>query len=89
VVAAADRVEIDKAITAVKAGDYAAAVASLKKAAENVQLTPDQQKAIKDLLVQVQAKLGPASGAVTEAIKKAGDEAGKAIGEAAAKALGK
>ena len=82
-VAAADRSEIDKAISAVKAGEYASALASLKVAAQGVKFTPEQQKAIKDLLAQVQAKLGTAANQATETAKKAGEDASKAVGDAA------
>ena len=85
--AEADTGDVKKAIAAVKAGDYAGAVASLKAAASNLKFTPEQQKAVKDLLAQVQAKLGAAAGQAVDAVKKAGEDAGKAAGDAV-KAVG-
>jgi len=82
-----DAGDVKKAIAAVKAGDYAGAVASLKAAASNLKFTLEQQKAVKDLLAQVQAKLGAAAGQAVDAVKKAGEDAGKAAGDAV-KAVG-
>jgi hypothetical protein len=81
----ADKSEVDKAISAIKSGDYSAALASLKQAAANVKLTPEQQSAIKDLMAQVQAKLGSVANDVTkqvgDAAKQAGDAANKTVND--------
>ena len=79
---AVDKAEVEKAITAIKSGDYAAAVTSLKQAAASVNLTPEQQQSLKDLLAQAQAKLGAAAGeAVDKAKDAAADAATKATGD--------
>jgi hypothetical protein len=86
---AVDKDEIETAIAAVKAGDYASAVDSLKQAASSVNLTPEQKQSLQDLLAQAQAKLG---GAATEAVDKAKTAAGDAAAKARAdaeKAVGK
>lgn len=86
---AVDKDEIETAIAAVKAGDYASAVDSLKQAASSVNLTPEQKQSLQDLLAQAQAKLG---GAATEAVDKAKTAAGDAAAKAKAdaeKAVGK
>jgi len=80
------KADVDKVVTAVKAGDYAGAVASLQKVASNAKLTPEQQTAVKDLLAQVEAKakeaLGKAGEQAADAAKKAQDAAGKALQDA-------
>jgi len=86
---AVDKEEVETAIAAIKAGDYASAVTSLKQAASSVKLTPEQTQALKDLLAQAQAKLGAAAG---EAVDKAKDAAGDAAAKVKAdaeKAVGK
>jgi hypothetical protein len=86
---AVDKDEIETAIAAVKAGDYASAVDSLKQAASSVNLTPEQKQSLQDLLAQAQAKLGAAA---TEAVDKAKTAAGDAAAKAKAdaeKAVGK
>ena len=82
-----DTGDVKKAIAAVKAGDYPAAMASLKAAASNLKFTPEQQKAVKDLLAQVQAKLGAVADQAVDAAKKAGEDASKAASDAV-KAVG-
>ncbi len=64
----------DKAVSAIKAGDYAGALTELKTLAGNAKLTPEQQQALKDVMAQVQK-------AVTEMATKAQGEAGKAVGD--------
>ena len=78
-VSQADKAELQNALTAIKSGDYAGALASLKKAAATAKLTPEQQQSLKDLVVQVQSKL-------TDGAKKAVDDASKAVKEGAEKA---
>lgn len=86
---AADKAEVETAIAAIKAGDYDSAVTSLKQAAASVNLTPEQQQSLKDLLAQAQAKLGAAAGAAVDKAKDAvGGAATKAAGDAQ-KAIGK
>ena len=62
----------DKAVSAVKAGDYTTALSELKTLASNAKLTPEQQQAIKDVMAQVQK-------AVADMATQAQGEAGKAV----------
>jgi cytochrome c-type biogenesis protein CcmH/NrfG len=87
--AAVDKTEVEKAITAVKAGEYSGALASLQKVAASVNLTPEQKSAIADLINEVKAKVGAAAKqAVDDASKTAQEGAGKAAGDLQ-KAVGK
>ncbi len=61
----------DKAVSAIKAGDYSSALSELKTLASNAKLTPEQQQAIKDVMGQVQQ-------AITDMATKAQGAAGKA-----------
>jgi hypothetical protein len=83
-----DKAEVEQALTAVKAGDYAGALTSLKAAAASVKLTPEQQQSLKDLVAQVQTKLGAAATEAMDKAKAAASEAAKQAGEAANKAAG-
>ncbi|MCI0746441.1 MAG: hypothetical protein L0Y58_13645 [Verrucomicrobia subdivision 3 bacterium] len=73
--------EVDNAVAAVKAQDWAGATASLQKLAANVKLTEEQKKAVSDTLEQV-GKM------IKESADKAVGEASKALGDAQ-KSLGK
>jgi hypothetical protein len=64
----------DRAVAAIKAGDYSGAMAELQKLAAQAKLTPEQQQAVKDVLAQVQKQL-------SDAATKVGKEAEKAAGE--------
>jgi uncharacterized lipoprotein NlpE involved in copper resistance len=64
----------DKAVSAIKARDYSGALAELQKLGSQAKLTPDQQQAVKDAVVQVQKMLA-------EAANKVAGEAGKAAGD--------
>ncbi len=68
----ATRTTADKAVSAIKAGDYTSALTELKTLASNAKLTPEQQQAIKDVMAQVQK-------ALTDMATKAQGEAGKAV----------
>jgi hypothetical protein len=78
---AVDKAEVQTAISAVKAGDYSSALASLQKAVANVKLTPEQKSALEDLINQVTAKVG-------NAVKKAGEDTSKAAQDAGNKTAG-
>jgi len=84
--AAADKAEVDNAITALKAGEFSSALASLQKAAANVNLTPEQKSAISDLINEVKAKVGAAAKQVVDDASKAAEGASKAVQEGAGKA---
>ena len=68
----ADKSQAAKVVDAVKAGDYNAALASLKNLAQQAKLTPEQKAAIQDVTDQVQKQLGAA-------IKKAAEGGQKAL----------
>ena len=76
---AADKTEVQNAITAIKGGKYSDALASLQKAAASVKLTPEQKSALEALINEVKAKIG-------DAAKKTVDETTKAAKEGADKA---
>lgn len=71
----------NKAVEAIKKGDYSAALAELQGLLANAKLTDEQKKAIQDVVAQLQK-------AITEMGQKAATEAGKALGEMQ-KSLGK
>lgn len=73
-----DKAEVEKAITAIKAGDFAAALASLQKAVASANVTAEQKSSLQDLINEVQAK-------VSDAAKKAVSDATKAAKEGADK----
>ena len=78
--------ELDQVITALKTGDFATATAPLQKLAANAKLTPEQQAAAKDLLMQVQEKgkevAAKATAEAGDALKKAQEGAGDAVNKA-------
>ena len=78
--------ELDQVITALKTGDFATATAPLQKLAANAKLTPEQQAAAKDLLMQVQEKVKEVAAKATaeagDALKKAQEGAGDAVNKA-------
>jgi hypothetical protein len=72
---------VDKAVTEIKAGNYAGALAELQSVASKAKLTPEQQTAIKDLIAQVQQQLSATA-------NKAAGDAQKSLGDMQ-KSLGK
>ncbi len=68
---AATQSTADKAVAAIKAGDYSGALNELKTLASNAKLTPEQQQAVKDVMAQVQK-------AITDFAGKAKDQANQA-----------
>jgi cytochrome c-type biogenesis protein CcmH/NrfG len=62
------------AVTAIKAGNYAEALAKLQTLAGQVKPTPEQQQAIQDVIAQVQKQL-------TAQAEKMQKDAGKAVGD--------
>jgi hypothetical protein len=69
----------DKAVAAIKAQDYAGALAELKTLASNAKLTPEQQQAIKDVMASVQNALTAAAGKITQDAGKAASDLQKSI----------
>ena len=65
----------DKAVAAIKAGDYPAALTELQSLSRNAKLTPEQQQAVKDVMAQVQKAISDAAG-------KAAGEASKSLNDA-------
>lgn len=70
---------VDKAVSAIKAGDYAGAMASLQSLAAQAKLTPEQQKAVNDVIAQVKEQLAKMANQAAEQGKKALDDLQKAI----------
>ncbi len=68
----ATKTTADKAVSAIKAGDYTSALSELKTLASNAKLTPEQQQAIKDVMAQVQK-------AITDMAGKAQGDASKTV----------
>ncbi len=62
----------EKAVSAIKAGNYTLALSELKTLAGKAKLTPEQQQAIKDVMAQAQQ-------AIADLATKAQKEAGKAV----------
>jgi hypothetical protein len=71
----------DKAVEAIKKADYTAATAELQKLLGDAKLTPEQKKAVTDVMEQVKK-------AIVGMGNKAAGEANKAIGDVQ-KSLGK
>ena len=70
----ASKATADKAVSAIKSGDYSSGMVELQKLAAQAKLTPEQQKAVKDVLGQVQKQL-------SDAAAKAGKDAEKAASD--------
>ena len=66
--------DVDKAVTAIKAGNYSEALTDLQSLAKKAKLTPEQQQAIKDTIAAIQKQMAEAaSKAASDAQKAAGD----------------
>lgn len=70
-----------KAVEAVKAGNYAGAAAQLQTLAANAKLTPEQQAAIKDLIADVQKHIQAKAAEAAENAKKAMGDLQKSFGK--------
>jgi len=75
----ADKSQAAKVVDAVKAGDYDAALASLKGLAQQAKLTPEQKAAIEDVTSQVQKQLSAAISKAAEGGQKALEDAKKSL----------
>ena len=75
----ADKGQATKVVDAVKAGDYNAALASLKSLAQQAKLTPEQKTAIEDVTAQVQKALSQAISKAAEGGQKALEDAKKSL----------
>lgn len=63
-----------KAVSAVKAGDYSTALSELKTLASNTKLTPEQQQAVKDVMAQVQQALTKTASDIQSGASKAASD---------------
>ena len=62
---------VEKAISAIKEQNYAGALAPLQEAASKAKLTPEQEKAVNDVIAQVKEALSKAAGKAAEGAEKA------------------
>ena len=62
--------ESDKAIAAIKAGNYSEALADLQRLAGKAKLTAEQQAAIKDVIAQVQKAMAGSANKAGQDLKK-------------------
>lgn len=70
-----------KAVDAVKAGNYAGAAAQLQALAGNAKLTPAQQQAIQELIADVQKQIQAKAAEAMEGAKKAVGDLQKSFGK--------
>lgn len=78
---ASAKTSADKAVAAIKAGDYSGAMAELKTLASQAKLTPEQQQAVKDVVAQVQQQITALAGKVSEGAQKAASDMQKSLGK--------
>ena len=71
----------DKAVSALKAGDYAGAMAELQRLAAQAKLTPEQQQAITDALEQVREQIAAAADKAAQDAKKGMEDLQKSLGK--------
>jgi uncharacterized lipoprotein len=69
----------DKIVSELKNSDYSTALADLKALKDKPNLTPDQQKAIADVLAQVQQALAEAGGKTAADAGKAAQDLPKSL----------
>jgi uncharacterized lipoprotein YmbA len=75
----ADKSQAAKVVEAVKAGDYNAALVSLKGLAQQAKLSPEQKAAIEDVSTQIQKQLSAAFSKAVEGGEKALEDAKKSL----------
>ncbi len=71
--------DADKAVAAVKAGNYSEALADLQALASKAKLTPEQQEAVKDVIAQVQKAMADAASKAAADAKKTGEDLKKSL----------
>jgi len=69
----------DKAVAAIKAGNYSSALVELKTLASNAKLTPDQKQAIQDVTSQVEKAVAKVASNVKAEANKAAEDLKKAL----------
>jgi FtsZ-interacting cell division protein ZipA len=69
----------DKAVSAIKAGDYSSAMAELGKLGQQAKLTPEQQSAVKDTIEQVKKQLSETMDKAAKGADKAVDDLKKSL----------
>lgn len=75
----AQRSNADKAVSAIKAGNYAEAMTDLQKLAAQAKLTPEQQQAIKDVMAQVQKQMSAMATKAAGDAQKAAEDMKKSL----------
>ncbi len=71
----------DKAIDAVKKGDYQGALVQLQALVSNLKLTPEQQDSVKSVMAQVRDKLAGAAKGIGDKAKDATSDLQKKLGQ--------
>jgi hypothetical protein len=76
---AAAQSSANKAVSAIKAGDYSGAMTELKTLAGNAKLTAEQQQAVKDVVSQVEKAVVGMADKAKESATKAADDLKKSL----------
>lgn len=69
----------DTALSSIKKADYSDALTQLKGLGEKFKLTPEQQKAVNDVIAQVQKMVSSTAAKAASEASKAAGEAGKTL----------
>lgn len=69
----------DKAVAAIKAGNYSEGMAELGKLAQQAKLTPEQQQAVKDTLEHVKKQLSQTMEKTADDLNKSASDLQKAL----------
>ena len=75
----ATRSNVDKAVDAIKAGNYPEATTFLQKAAAQAKLTPEQRQAVQDVMTQIQKQMSEMAGKAGADAQKAAQDAKKSL----------
>jgi hypothetical protein len=70
---------VDKAVSAIKAGNYSDALVTLQGVAAKAKLTPEQQQAIKDVVAQIQKQMAEAANKAAGDLQKSTDSMKKSL----------
>ncbi len=74
-----EKTQVDKAVAAIKAGDYPTAITSLKAVMASAKITPEQQDVLNGVVKRLEAKINEALGDAGKAAEKAGNDLKNAI----------